>query len=226
VKSVPIATLITDACAKLLSNQASLPSMPAVAARIHDAMASPNWSMRTIATIIKSDLGTTTYLLQVANSPLYAGSAPTRQVEQAIAREALRLALDQHKELAVGLKGVQQERSVSDAFEQTASGQSLIDMFTLDLIIGSGGILSHAPRRAQSMTSLMLCPSPPHPRLNTSALGYTNVSAVRIGKSIRLVVDAHTEAAARAQVEEMCERILANPVIEAYTITLQVLAEA
>ena len=86
VKSVPIATLITDACAKLLSNQTSLPSMPAVAARIHDAMASPNWSMRTIATIIKSDLGTTTYLLQVANSPLYAGAAPTRQVEQAIAR--------------------------------------------------------------------------------------------------------------------------------------------
>jgi HD-like signal output (HDOD) protein len=83
---VPIATLITDACAKLLSNQASLPSMPAVAARIHDAMASPNWSMRTIATIIKSDLGTTTYLLQVANSPLYAGAAPARQVEQAIAR--------------------------------------------------------------------------------------------------------------------------------------------
>jgi HD-like signal output (HDOD) protein len=86
VKSVPIATLITDACAKLLSNQTSLPSMPAVAARIHDAMASPNWSMRTIATIIKSDLGTTTYLLQVANSPLYAGASPVRQVEQAIAR--------------------------------------------------------------------------------------------------------------------------------------------
>jgi HD-like signal output (HDOD) protein len=86
VKSVPIATLITDACAKLLSNQTSLPSMPAVAARIHDAMASPNWSMRTIATIIKSDLGTTTYLLQVANSPLYAGAGPARQVEQAIAR--------------------------------------------------------------------------------------------------------------------------------------------
>jgi len=86
VKSVPIATLVTDACAKLLSNQASLPSMPAVAARIHDAMASPNWSMRTIATIIKTDVGTTTYLLQVANSPLYAGAGPVRQVEQAIAR--------------------------------------------------------------------------------------------------------------------------------------------
>src|SRR5262249_37367757 len=72
------------------------------------------------------------------------------QVEQAIAREALRLALDQHKQLAVGLKGVQQERSVSDAFTQTTSGQSLIDMVALDLIVGSGGVLSHASRRVPS----------------------------------------------------------------------------
>jgi HD-like signal output (HDOD) protein len=86
VKSVPIATLVSDACAKLLGNHSTLPSMPAVAARIHDAMGSPNWSMRTIASIIKSDLGTTTYLLQVANSPLYAGASPARQIEQAIAR--------------------------------------------------------------------------------------------------------------------------------------------
>ena len=76
-------------------------------------------------------------------------------VEHAIAREALRLALDQHKELAVGLKGVQQERSVSDAFEQAQSGQSLIDMYALNLIIGSGGILSHAPRRVQAMQMLI-----------------------------------------------------------------------
>lgn len=86
VKSVPIATLITDACAKLLSDHASLPSVPAVAARIHDAMCSPNWSMRTIAHIIKSDLGTTTYLLRIANSSVYATATPARQVEQAIAR--------------------------------------------------------------------------------------------------------------------------------------------
>lgn len=72
------------------------------------------------------------------------------QVEHAVAREALRLALDQHKSLAVGLKGVQQERSISDAFEQTASGQSLINMMNLNYVIGSGGILAHSPRRIQS----------------------------------------------------------------------------
>src|SRR5436309_8342620 len=73
------------------------------------------------------------------------------QIEQAIAREALRLALAHHKSLATGLKGVQQERSISDIFEQRASGQTLIDMRKLDLIVGSGGILSHSPRRVQSM---------------------------------------------------------------------------
>lgn len=73
------------------------------------------------------------------------------QIEHSAAREALRLAFEQHKALAVGLKGVQQERSISDAFEQTSSGQSLINVMKLDYVIGSGGILAHSPRRTQSM---------------------------------------------------------------------------
>jgi uncharacterized protein (TIGR01319 family) len=73
------------------------------------------------------------------------------KIEQAIAREALRLAFIQHKSLAVGLKGVQRERDVGSAFDQTISGESLIRMSELDLIVGSGGVLSHAPRRIQSM---------------------------------------------------------------------------
>ena len=73
------------------------------------------------------------------------------EVEHAVAREALRLAFEQHKALAVGLKGVQQERSISDAFDQTSSGQSLINLMDLNYIIGSGGILAHSPRRTQSM---------------------------------------------------------------------------
>jgi len=50
------------------------------------------------------------------------------------------------------------------------------------------------------------------------ALGYGNVSQLRIGKSIQLIVEAPDPEAARAQVDEMCRRILANPVIEAYEI--------
>jgi uncharacterized protein (TIGR01319 family) len=75
-------------------------------------------------------------------------------IEQAISREALRLAFDQHKSLAVGLKGVQKERTISDTFDQSGSGASLINMRDLNLLVGSGGVLSHAPRRVQS--SLML----------------------------------------------------------------------
>lgn len=70
--------------------------------------------------------------------------------EQGIAREALRLAFEHHKTLAVGLKGVQQQRTISDVFDQKESGQSLVDLMKLDMIIGSGGVLSHAPRRNQS----------------------------------------------------------------------------
>jgi phosphoribosylformylglycinamidine synthase len=52
------------------------------------------------------------------------------------------------------------------------------------------------------------------------ALGYTNVSQVHIGKTITLVVDAADASAARTQVEAMCEQLLANPVIEAYEVTV------
>jgi len=71
-------------------------------------------------------------------------------LEQAVAREALRLAFAHHAQLASGLKGVRQERTISDMFAQTAAGGTLVDMLALGLIIGSGGVLSHAPRREQA----------------------------------------------------------------------------
>lgn len=77
------------------------------------------------------------------------------KMEHAVAREALRLALEQHRSMAVGLKGVQQERSIADAFSQTTSGATLVDMMSLSLIVGSGGALSHSPRRAQAAMLLL-----------------------------------------------------------------------
>jgi len=77
------------------------------------------------------------------------------QLEQAVAREALRLAFEQHKNLATGLRGVQQERTISDTFEQRLSGETIVDMMKLDLLVGSGGVLSHAPRRAQAAMMLI-----------------------------------------------------------------------
>ena len=50
------------------------------------------------------------------------------------------------------------------------------------------------------------------------ALGWTNVSDVRVGKHVELVIEAEDEDAARAQVEEMSTRLLSNPVIEEFQI--------
>ncbi len=75
-------------------------------------------------------------------------------LEQAVAREALRLAFRQHKSFATTLAGVQQQRTIGDTFEQISSGAGLVNMLALDLIIGSGGILSHAPRAEQ--TAMMI----------------------------------------------------------------------
>jgi len=77
--------------------------------------------------------------------------------EQAVAREALRLSFEQHKAFATGLKGVQRQRTVGDAFAQRSGAASLVDPMRLDLLVASGGVLSHAPRMEQ--TALMLIDS-------------------------------------------------------------------
>ena len=77
--------------------------------------------------------------------------------EQAVAREALRLAFEQHRAFATSLKGVQQQRTVGDAFKQQEAGASLVDRMRMDLLVASGGVLSHAPRMEQ--TAMMLLDS-------------------------------------------------------------------
>jgi phosphoribosylformylglycinamidine synthase subunit PurS len=52
-------------------------------------------------------------------------------------------------------------------------------------------------------------------------LGYTAVETVRSGKYLQVYLTADTEEAARAQIDSMCQRLLANPVIEDYSFTLQ-----
>ncbi|MEE2912867.1 MAG: glutamate mutase L [Planctomycetota bacterium] len=74
--------------------------------------------------------------------------------EQAVAREALRLAYKQHKEFATTLKGVQQQRTVGDTFSQEVAGATIVNNMKLNLLVASGGVLSHAPKMRQ--TALML----------------------------------------------------------------------
>ncbi len=49
-------------------------------------------------------------------------------------------------------------------------------------------------------------------------LGYQEVTGVTFGRDIAIEVDAEDDAAARGRIIEMCDRLLANPVIESYTV--------
>jgi phosphoribosylformylglycinamidine synthase PurS subunit len=49
-------------------------------------------------------------------------------------------------------------------------------------------------------------------------LGFAGVGEVRQGKLIELELDETDRPAAEARLREMCEQLLANPVIETYTI--------
>jgi phosphoribosylformylglycinamidine synthase PurS subunit len=57
-----------------------------------------------------------------------------------------------------------------------------------------------------------------HHALNS--LGFTGVADVRIGKQIIVKLDTSDKAVAEAEVKEMCETLLANTVIEEYTIEI------
>jgi phosphoribosylformylglycinamidine synthase PurS subunit len=52
------------------------------------------------------------------------------------------------------------------------------------------------------------------------ALGFDGIVDVRVGKSIRFQIDAEDEAAARAEVDDLCKRFLTNPVIEDAVVTV------
>lgn len=96
---------------------------------------------------------------QLRNKMIRPTTIPQRiadlHIEQAVAREALRLAFDHHKSLARGLTGVQQQRTIGDAMTQEGSGKTLVDLMALDMIVGSGGVLSHSPRRGQAAMMMM-----------------------------------------------------------------------
>ena len=56
-------------------------------------------------------------------------------------------------------------------------------------------------------------------------LGYDGVSAVRSGKHLQVYLASDDEASARRSVDDMCRRLLANPVIEDYTFEVEQVAE-
>lgn len=62
-------------------------------------------------------------------------------------------------------------------------------------------------------------------RSSLVALGFDTVAEVRVGKFMTVKLSACCEETARAAVDEMCKRLLANPVIEEYRFVLRHLQE-
>lgn len=52
------------------------------------------------------------------------------------------------------------------------------------------------------------------------SLGYEGVLDVRVGKYLEVRLEAADASVAKAQVEEMCRRLLANPVIEDFYVVV------
>jgi uncharacterized protein (TIGR01319 family) len=75
-------------------------------------------------------------------------------VEQAVCREALRLSLEHHRSLAIGLEAGR-EKGIADVFRQSSERYELVDRMNLDIVIGSGGVLSHAPARMQAALMML-----------------------------------------------------------------------
>lgn len=76
-------------------------------------------------------------------------------IEHAVAREALRMGLEHHKLLARPLRGKKISRDLDKFFDQKDMHESYIKMMDIDWIGGTGGLLSHAPRRIQSAMLLI-----------------------------------------------------------------------
>lgn len=70
-------------------------------------------------------------------------------LEHAVCREALRLSFAHHRSLALSVNEGEKLREIGDAFNQGSNDQ-LISLVRIEAIVGSGGVLSHAPDRAQA----------------------------------------------------------------------------
>jgi hypothetical protein len=76
-------------------------------------------------------------------------------LEQAIAREAVRLALEQHRQAAQPAQDTGPAPGVADALRPDANAAPAWQMDRIDWIVGSGGLLAKAPRRQQAALLLI-----------------------------------------------------------------------
>lgn len=76
-------------------------------------------------------------------------------LEQALAREALRLSFEHHRSLARKIEKEKVSIFAENSLLTKSIGEEIVNMMQLGMLVGSGGVLSHAPRRAQAALMLI-----------------------------------------------------------------------
>jgi uncharacterized protein (TIGR01319 family) len=107
-----------------------------------------------VARWLPMNMGEADLCHRIGNKMINPTSVPTTVedlfVEQGLAREAMRLSLDDHREIA----RVRRQRWIVDGVTEFAQ-KDLLRMGRIGLIVGSGGVLSHAPLRGQAAAMLI-----------------------------------------------------------------------
>lgn len=134
-------------------------------------------------------------------------------LEQAVCREALRLSLDHHRSLAIGLEG-KREKGIADVFKQSSERYELVDLMRLDVAIGSGGVLSHAPSRMQA--ALMLVEG-----FGLQGITQLAVDSIFMMPHLGVLASVHPQAA-REVFENDCLIYLGPSVVPVYPAKRQV----
>jgi phosphoribosylformylglycinamidine synthase len=86
----------------------------------------------------------------------------------------------------------------------------------------SGAVSQHWQARVEvTLKPVVLDPQGDAVLHGLHQLGFNDVSRVRVGKYLELTLAAASATDAEALVRQMCERLLANPVIESYSFTVE-----
>jgi HD-like signal output (HDOD) protein len=89
--TTPVSGVYVKIYSEIMADKTLLPTMPEVAVRMRAAMNDPSYDVARIARIVQADAGISAYLVRMANSALFRGSAPSQDVPAAVMRLGMNL---------------------------------------------------------------------------------------------------------------------------------------